>query len=133
MTDVGCVRLAVAVDSADALLEPVRVERDVEVDEPVAVVLEVDALAGGVGGEKDPHGRLGGILVESGTDQFAGLGIRAALDDLDAFILITLLAKDVAEPAQSVDVLGEDDEALVVPIAVGTERALDVREQCFEP
>ena len=96
----GALRLAVAVDAADALLEPVRVERDVEVDQSVAVVLEVDALAGGVGGEQDPHGRLGGVLVESGTDQLAGLGVGAALDDLDAFVLVALLAQDVADPAQ---------------------------------
>ena len=62
--DLGCMGLAVAVDAADALLEPVRVERDVEVDQPVAVVLQVDALAGGVGGQQDPNRRLGGILVE---------------------------------------------------------------------
>ena len=45
--------LAVAVDAADPLLEPVGVERDVVVDQAVAVRLQVDALAGGVGGQQD--------------------------------------------------------------------------------
>ena len=55
VADLGRLGLAVTVDAADALLEPVGVERDVEVDQSVAVVLQVDALAGGVGGEQDPH------------------------------------------------------------------------------
>ena len=38
VADLGVVGLAVAVDAADALLESVGVERDVEVDQPVTVV-----------------------------------------------------------------------------------------------
>ncbi len=48
--DVDRAGLAEAVDAADALLEPVRVERDVVVDDAAAVGLQVDALAGAVGG-----------------------------------------------------------------------------------
>ena len=54
LVDLRRVLLAVAVDAADPLLQPGRVERDVEVDQPVAVRLQVDALAGGVGGDEDP-------------------------------------------------------------------------------
>ena len=52
--DLRLAGLAVPVDPADALLQPRRVERDVEVDQAVAVRLQVDALAGGVGGEQHP-------------------------------------------------------------------------------
>ena len=55
----GLLVLAVAVDPADPLLEAVGVERDVEVHQAVAMPLQVDALAGGVGGEQDPDRRLG--------------------------------------------------------------------------
>ena len=59
--DVDCPRLlAVAVDAAVALLHHVRVPGDLDVDELRAVVLEVDALAGGVGGEQDAD--LGAFL-----------------------------------------------------------------------
>ena len=51
--------LADAVDAAEALLEAVRVPRQVVVDHQVGA-LEVDALAGGVGGEQDLH--LGVVL-----------------------------------------------------------------------
>ena len=53
LVDLRRLLLAVAVDAADPLLQPGRVERDVEVDQPVAVGLQVDALAGGVGGDQD--------------------------------------------------------------------------------
>ena len=53
--DLYFVRLAVAVDAADPLFQLVRVERDVVVDQPVAVSLQVDTFAGGVGGEQDAH------------------------------------------------------------------------------
>ncbi len=49
--------LAVPVDAAVALLHHVRVPGDLDVDQVRAVVLEVDALAGGVGGEEDPPRR----------------------------------------------------------------------------
>ena len=66
--DLRGLRLAVAVDPADPLLQPGRVERDVEVDQPVAVGLQVDALAGGVGGDQDPNRLLGRVLGEPGPD-----------------------------------------------------------------
>ena len=51
--DLRSLRLAVPVDAADPLLKLVRVERDVVVDQPVAVLVQVDALAGRVGGQQD--------------------------------------------------------------------------------
>src|SRR5690606_23718882 len=48
VVDLGDLRLAVAVDPADALLETRRVEGDVEVHQAMAVVLEVDSLPRGV-------------------------------------------------------------------------------------
>ena len=72
--------LPVAVDAADALLQPGRVERDVEVHQPVAVGLQVDALAGGVGGEQDAHRLLGRVLGELRADVLAVLGLGRALD-----------------------------------------------------
>ena len=64
MPDLGRRRLAVTVDAADALFQLVRVEGDVVVDQPVAVLVQVDALAGGVGGQQDAHLVLVGRLLE---------------------------------------------------------------------
>jgi hypothetical protein len=61
-----------AVDAAVALLEAGGVPGDVEVEEVGAGGLEVDALAGGVGGEQDAHGVVGGVGVEGALDLFAG-------------------------------------------------------------
>ena len=58
-------RLAEAVDAAVPLRELCRRERDLEVDDPVAVVLEVDALARRVGGKQDPDRDLAGVGLEA--------------------------------------------------------------------
>src|SRR5208337_5315476 len=50
--------LAMAVDTAVALFEAVWVPGDLEVDHPAAVVLEVDALGGGIGGQKNADGTV---------------------------------------------------------------------------
>jgi hypothetical protein len=54
--DVGRVLLAVAVDAAVALLDGDERPRQVEVDEVVALAVEVDALRRHVAGEQEPHG-----------------------------------------------------------------------------
>ena len=66
-------RLELAVDAAVALLEPGRVPGDVVVEEVGAVLLEVQALAGRVGGEQDPDGVVGGVGVERLLDLLAFL------------------------------------------------------------
>jgi hypothetical protein len=60
--------LAVTVDAAVALLQAVGVPGDFVVDQPVAVPLQVDALAGGVGGEQDADRRQARVGLELGLD-----------------------------------------------------------------
>ena len=50
------VLLAVAVDAPVALLDADQAPRDVDVDEVVAALVQVDALAGDVAGDQDAHG-----------------------------------------------------------------------------
>ena len=71
--------LPVAVDAPVALLQPVRVPRDFVVDEPVAVVLEVQAFGGGVGGEQDAHRADFGRRLEGGFDLFPLVRVHAAV------------------------------------------------------
>ena len=87
VADVGCVLLAVAVDAADALLQPVRVERDVVVDQAVAVALQVDALAGGVGGEQDADRVLGRVGLERQPQLLALVGGHAAVQLRDVRVV----------------------------------------------
>ena len=56
--DQAIVPLAVAMDAAHALLQPVRVPRDVVVEEDVAA-LRVDAFASRLGGHQDLDARFG--------------------------------------------------------------------------
>ena len=52
--DPRAVLLAVAVDAAVALLDADQAPRDVEVDQVVALQVQVDALGGDVAGDQDP-------------------------------------------------------------------------------
>jgi hypothetical protein len=80
--------LAVAVDAAVALLQAVGVPGDLVVDEAVAVALEVDAFAGGVGGEQDADGRVLGVELESGFDALAVIGVLRAVEEFQAVALL---------------------------------------------
>ncbi len=60
--------LAVAVDAADPLLEARRVERDVEVDQPMAVRLQVDALPSRIGCQEHSDRFLRRVLGELRAD-----------------------------------------------------------------
>src|SRR5688500_9442873 len=60
--------LSVPVDAAVPLLESVRVPWDLGVDHQIAVVLEVDALGGGIGCNEDANSRFPGRRLEGGLD-----------------------------------------------------------------
>ena len=118
VVDLRVLALAVAVDAAGSLLELVGVEGDVVVDQPVAVVLEVDALpaasvasrmrswcsagsawkpGGSAPGRRCPCRRRG---VRSGRRRSPG-------------------SQELFEPVEGVAVFGEDHDALVRPMAAG--------------
>ena len=114
--DRGGLPLAVAVDTPHPLLQAGRIEGNVEVDQTVAIGLQVDTLAGGVGGHEDAHVLLGWIGVESRPDVLALIGRRRAADDCQA-LAVALLAQDRDDPVEGVRVLGEDDDPLIGPRA----------------
>ena len=102
--------LAVAVDPALALLQPVRVPGQVVVEHGVEMVLEVDPLRQAVGGDQDPLLRAGqlldllpALLVAQGTRDRAHVGAGQQLAEL------------VGEVVGGVDEAAEDDR----PVAVG--------------
>ena len=113
-------RLELAVDAAVALLDAARVPGQVEVEEVGAVRLEVQALAGGVGGEQDAQRVLRGVGVEPALDLLAPRAAREAVDHLDALVgavgaLDRLLEDRLQVALRALAVLGEDQDAPVVP------------------
>jgi hypothetical protein len=98
--------LQLTVDAAIALFQAARVPREVEMKQVVAPGLEVEALAGGVGGDEDPQ-RLRGIAGVTGLSALGGDRHEIILaDDGDADAVLTacfrdgipLLAFDRSEP-----------------------------------
>jgi hypothetical protein len=118
--------LAVAVDAAVALLQAVGIPGDLVVDEAVAVALEVDAFAGGVGGEQDADGRVLGVELESGFDALAVIGVLRAVEEFQAVAFLEAAGGQVVmEPLLGVAVFGEDNDALLVPTAVGPDHVFE--------
>jgi len=112
--------LAVAVDAAIALLQAVGVPRDFVVNEAMAVALEVDAFTGGVGSEQDADARVLGIKLEGGFDALAVVGVLRAVEKFQPVALFEAArGQVVVEPLLCVAVLGEDNDPLLVPLAIG--------------
>ena len=106
--EVADLGLADAVDAAEALLEAVGVPGQVVVDHQVGA-LEVDAFAGGVGGEQHLHL---GVVPERLLRLQPLLAAHAAVDD-DHGLLAAEQRGDLSlEVVQRVAVLGEDDQLL---------------------
>ena len=131
MPDVHRLRpLPVTVDTPVALLHHIRIPRDLHMDHVLAEVVEVDALGGGIGREEYAHGRclartrLEG--VDHGVALFAG---ECPVEEHHRFAAVAMVRKNRPEPCVGVHELREEDDALVVELAV---RSLQVFVQPFQ-
>ena len=114
--------LQLAVDAPVALLHAARVPRDVEVEQVGAVVLEIDALATGIGRHQDAQRMTGRIGVEGGLDSLPALFADAPVEGHDP-LTVAIGTGDsrlelLDEIPLRVRVLGEDEHAPVVPPCV---------------
>ena len=106
--------LAVAVDAAHALFEPVRIPRDVVVEEDVAA-LKVDALPSRLSGDQHLDGTFAELLfgIEPAPRFVARAGLHAAVDAADAeapsLQVFHQVVKGVLE-------LSEEQQPLIGPI-----------------
>src|ERR1017187_948441 len=120
--------LELAVDASVTLLHPGRVPRDVEMEEIGAVVLEVYALAGGVCSDQNAQWVKIGRGVEGLLDFVESAAARTTLIRGDAFFGKVGVGEGglelLAEVGLGFGELGEDQDATVVPGAVGTEEVL---------
>src|ERR1039457_7224551 len=88
--------------------------------------LEVDAFAGGVGGEEDADGRVLGVKLESGFDALAVVGVLRAVEKLQAVAFLESAGGEVVvKPLLGIAVFREDDDPLLVPAAVGPDHVLE--------
>jgi hypothetical protein len=102
---VAHLRLADAVNAAEALLQAIGVPRQVVVDHQVGAALQVDALAGGVVGDEDAHLW---VIVEGGDVGLAHVARHAAVDDHHRLVPADLLADLAGQVLERVARLGED-------------------------
>ncbi len=121
-------RLTVAVNAPVALLHLVGVPRDLVVDEIAAVLLEVQALGGGVGAEQDAHGGLIGRRLKGLVDRLA-VGHRHAAGHNIHPVGPAALLKEAAQVVERVEILRKDEEALAIPSVAIAQVLLDPVEQ----
>lgn len=117
------------VDPAISLFQPGRRKGDLDVDHPVAVLLEVDAFTRRVRRKEDAHGRAGRVGLEDRLRVLSLLGVHAAVKQRDAVSGEPGGRQQVQQPVLRVPVLGEDDDPLVVPLSAGTAPLFELREQ----
>ena len=106
---VADLRLADAVDAAEALFQAVRVPGQVVVDHQVGA-LQVDAFAGGVGGQQHLHLR---VVPERFLRRQTFLAAYAAMDDDHRRLAAEQSRDALLQVAQRVPVLGEDHQLLM--------------------
>ncbi|EGG27494.1 hypothetical protein PA08_0761 [Cutibacterium modestum P08] len=109
--DLRGVTLAVSVDAAIALLNADEAPGDVEVDEFVALLVQVDALAGDVTGDQHADG---GVRLFEGLDDLLLFGVaEATVQHRD---LVggegQVVDETITQPVQGGDSLSEDNGSL---------------------
>ena len=113
-------RLKLAVDAPVALLDAARIPGQVEVEEIGAMRLEVQSLAGRVGGDEDAKGVARRVGIEAALDLFPPCPDGLPVDGLDA-LFGEVAARDglfehLAQVALGTDhVLREDEHPALVP------------------
>jgi hypothetical protein len=110
--------LAVSIDPAISLLHDVGIVGNLDVDQAIAVVLQIDAFGRGIGGEQDTNIGIFRIRLKCGFDLLALLLIHAAMNDPETISAIPVRSEDLMKPLMCRAVLGEEDDAAVVPLAV---------------
>src|SRR5262249_26075078 len=110
----GC-KLPVAVDSAVALLQPVRVPGNLPVEQTVAMGLQIDSLAGSIRGQQDPHRIQLWRLLEHRLDALPLRLILAAVKQGDALRRYPGTEQSLVQPPWGIAVLGENDHTFIGP------------------
>jgi hypothetical protein len=107
--------LAMPVHTSVPLFQLRGAPREFLVDDVAAGLLEVQALAGGVGGHHQAE--VGHGVVEELLDPVAILGVAGAMQFLDPRGLEAVGVEPSPEVIQGVAVFGEEDQPLVGPIS----------------
>ena len=89
--------LAMPIDPAVALLHDVGIVGNLDVDQAIAVVLQIDAFGRGIGGEQDANIGILRIRLECGFDLLALFLIHAAMNDPETVSAISVRSENLDE------------------------------------
>ena len=108
--------LPVTVDTPVALLHHVGVVGDLQVDEAVAVVLQVDTFGGRIGGEQDADGGILGGCLEGRFDGLTLVLSESSMEQTESFAAEAVAGEDLVHPLVRGAVFGEQDHPAIVPL-----------------
>lgn len=117
VADLGCLRLAIAIHTAVALLEHHQRPGDVEVDQPVRLVVQVQTFGSHVGGDEQAQRRMAAAKV---LDCLLNVLIgQLAVQDGNGVRLQAQRGRQVSfQEFQGFDALGEEHQAVIGGTAV---------------
>ncbi len=117
--------LTITIHTSVALFHHVGVVGDLQVNEPITVVLQVDTLGSSIGGQQDAHAGFVGTGLEGSLDHFAFVLIHPAMDDRQALTPVAMRSQDLFQPLVSGAIFGEQYDAIPVPFPIILQIFLD--------
>lgn len=118
MPDIRRLLLAMPVNATVALFHHVRIPGNLDVNEVVAVVLEVYALGRRIGGEQDADLRNIRRGLERGGDLGSFFGIKTAVKLGEPFTTATVVRENLKQPTVRGAILGKQNHACAIPLAL---------------
>ena len=111
--------LAVAIHPPVALLHPIGIPGNFIMNQPAAIVLQVQTFRGGIGRQQNPHRRIFGISLKRCFNLLpVVVGHSAVNHQQPAMSGEALMRQQIVQPILSRPVLGEQDHPLAVPVPV---------------
>src|SRR5258708_40012370 len=91
--------LTVAIHPTVALLHTIRVPRDLVMDQLAKMILQVEALRGGISRKQDPNWGVRRICLESGFDPLAVVELHSAIHGHESLSARELLrSQEIMKP-----------------------------------
>ena len=123
--------LTVAVDPAVALLHDVGIPWNLDMDQVIAVILEVDSFRSGIGRQQDSDRRHVRMCLEGRLDRFALVGPHASMENHQPVAAVSVGGQNLMEPDMGGSILREKNHPLVVPAPAGLQMCVEPVEDGF--
>ena len=116
--------LSMTVDATVALFHDIWIPRNLDMDEVVAVVLQVNTFRGRVGREQNANRRNVRMRLERSFDRLALVRQHASMQIHQSIAAVSVGSEYLMEPRMGGPVFGEQNHALSIPVSIRLQMAL---------